>query len=102
MLVTLEELEADYIKLIFIHIKGSFLLKIGEASSAPIELVSCNNEATLMPEMAVKIRESYFEDFLDHETGFILNNGFYEKAIGANELQLSFPEDEDSKSLFHH
>ena len=47
--------------------------------------------------MSVKIRQSYFDAFLDHETGFVLNNGFYERQIPAADLSLSFPDDGESK-----
>ena len=52
------------------------------------------------PEMSVKIRESYFDAFLDHETGFVLKNGFYERQIPAADLSLSFPDDGESKFDF--
>ena len=47
--------------------------------------------------MSVKIKQSYFDAFLDHETGFVLTNGFYERQIAAADCSLSFPDDGDSK-----
>ena len=49
--------------------------------------------------MSVKIRQSYFDAFLDHETGFVLNNGFYERQIPAADLSMSFPDDGESKFI---
>ena len=76
------------------------MFNASEAVAPQIDLVECNNDGTMVPEMAVKIRQSYFEDFLSHETGFTLNNGFYERAFASSDLQLSFPEDGESKYTF--
>ena len=74
-------------------------MNTSDAVAPQIDLVGCNNDATMVPEMAVKIRQTYFEDFLSHETGFTLNNGFYERAFASSDLQLSFPEDGESEYI---
>ena len=40
--------------------------------------------------MSFKIEQQYFEDNVEDQNGFTLNNGFYEKTLTDSQLDLTF------------
>ena len=73
---------------------GLVLVGISNAE-ANFEVVSCNNNSTNVPEMTIKVEESYFAlNLAGQEAAFQLSDGYYQKIISQEELSITFPTDE--------
>ena len=53
------------------------------------------------PAMSFKIEQQYFEDNVEDQNGFTLNNGFYEKTLTDSQLDLIFDANGESKLILH-
>ena len=64
-------------------------------AEANFEVVGCNNNSTNVPEMTIKVEESYFAlNLAGQEAAFQLTDGYYQKIISQEELSITFPTDE--------
>ena len=50
--------------------------------------------------MSFKIEQQYFEDNVDDQNGYTLNNGFYEKTLTDSQLNLTFDANGESELQF--
>ena len=86
----------------------SCLLHHGMASSASddFEILHCNNEVSLEPEMKIQVSKNFYEnhgDLSDPDSwaiGFVETEAGFEKAFPSSDLELDFDDDNNPDCKF--